>query len=252
MLLKVFILSLVLITISIVSFSQGEIVENRMFNRDERTGAFMLTSSGWGLNFRFGKRIDGTRKTLYDIDFTEIKHPKEEKVTNPNPRYADSRKYIFGKLYYFYNLKFSYGRQKELFSKFDKGGIAIKYYYGLGANIGLLKPIYYEVVESDPSTGRHIISIEKFSDAIHTIYDIYGKAPFTEGINETKIRPGISGKFGLSFEYGETNETINALEVGTILDFYFSDIQIMAYNPGTKLLFSLFVAYRFGKTYGSI
>lgn len=248
---KVFLLSFYFFLFYCFTYSQGEIEENRTYNRDEKTGSFMLTSNGWGGNFRFGKRIDGSRKRLYDINFTEVKHPKEQRVSNPYN--SDQRKFIFGKLNTLYNLKFEYGIQKEIFSKFDKGGIAIKYYYTFGPTIGLMKPIYYEVLEDAPSSpGSKIVSIKKFNSNIHTIYDIYGKASFFEGISETFFRPGLSCKFGLSFEYGNTNTNINAIEVGSMFDFYFNKIELMAFNDAHQLFFSIFVAYRLGKSYGNI
>jgi hypothetical protein len=248
---KVILLSFFFIFLTYHAFSQDETEESRTFNRDEKTGSIILTSNGWGGNFRFGKRLDGYRKRIYDIDFTEVKHPKEQRVSNPYN--SDQRKFIFGKLYTLYNLKFGYGIQRELFSKFDKGGIAIKYYYTFGPTLGILKPIYYEVLEDPPSSpGDKIVSIKKFNSNIHTIDDIFGKASFFEGLSESSFSPGLSCKFGLSFEYGLTNTHINAIEVGAMFDIYLKKIELMAFNDPQQFFLSIFVAYRFGKTYGNI
>ena len=232
-------------------FAQGEIEEQHKFNRSEHSGALYLNSNGFGLSFRFGKRLDGYRQRLIDIDASWIKHPKENRVSNP--AFEEQGRFVFGKLNTFYTIKSYYGRQKEIFSKFDKGGIAIKYSYLIGINIGLAKPVYYEVLEEIPNDPYHqIVVIQKFNENIHTVYDIYGKASFFEGIDETKIKPGISLKFGLSFEYGEENRIINCIEVGSIIDLFFIDTQIMAYNDSQFLFTGLYIAFRYGKTKESI
>ncbi|MFH2095023.1 MAG: hypothetical protein ABIJ16_04925 [Bacteroidota bacterium] len=233
--------------ITLILSAQGEIEEGRVFNRNERSGGLLLNSNGWGLNYRAGFRIDGYRKRLLDFDFVWIKHPKEQKVTNP---YYE-QKFVFGKLNSFYNLRAGFGRQVEIFSKFDKGGIAIRYLYSGGISIGLLKPIYYEVLLSKPDSGT-VISVQKFSSSIHTVTDIYGKSSFFEGIEETLIRPGAFVKVGMNFEYGQNDQVINAIEVGAICDVYLHDIQIMAFNNPGRVFVSLFICFRYGKIYGSI
>ncbi len=240
-------LSILLIILYSISFSQGEIEEEKMYNRSENSGSLLLNSNGWGINFRIGKRLDGYKKRLIDFDFVGIKHPKEQKIHHP----SHDEKFVFGKLNSFFTLKTGYGYQKEIFSKFDKGGIAIKYFYLGGLSLGLLKPVYYEIY--DNSNGDQVVNIQKFDpSSIHTVFDIYGQASFFDGLNETKIIPGGFLKFGFSFEYGKNDDIINAIEVGTVLEIFADDIQIMALNDPNQIFISLFIAYRYGKTIGTI
>ena len=58
-----------------------------------------------------------------------IKHPKEVKISASPYSYATSRRYVYGKTNLFVNLRPSIGFQREIFSKEDRGSIAIKYYY---------------------------------------------------------------------------------------------------------------------------
>lgn len=241
-------ISLLFIVFCFSLFSQGEIEDVVSYNKSENSGSILINSNGWGANFRLGKRLNGLNKRLIDIDFVGIKHPKEQKIHHP----SHDAKFVFGKLNSLFILRIDYGFQKEIFSKFDKGGIAIKYFYLGGPSLGLVKPVYYEVYSKD-ADGRQIVNVQKFnSSSIHTIYDIYGQSSFFNGLEETKIVPGASFKLGLSFEYGKNDDIINAIEVGAKIDGFFKPIQIMDLNDPNRLFISLFIAYRYGKTIGSI
>ncbi len=237
-----------LLLIAHTLFSQGEIEESVSYNKSENSGSILINSNGWGINFRLGKRLNGYSKRLIDFDFVGIKHPKEQKINHP----TYDAKFVFGKLNSFFVLRTDYGYQKEIFSKFDKGGISIKYFYLGGISLGLAKPVYYEVYVSD-GKGNKVLNVQRFnSQSIHTIYDIYGQSSFLNGIDETALVPGISLKFGLSFEYGKDEDIINAIEVGTKFDVFINEIQIMDMNDPNRFFISLFFAYRYGKTVGSI
>lgn len=230
-------------------FAQGELdtEEKKLVFKDEKTFAVLLNTNGYGLNYRFAKRLDGFRKRLYDIEFNIIKHPKEIKTQNP---YFDTkqRRYIFGKTNSFFNVRIALGKQKEIYSKYDKGGLAIIYFYSVGAVVGFLKPIYYEVLYPvDSIPYDYVIRTEKFNTSIHRVGDIYGKAPFTVGTNETKIIPGAFTKFGISFEYGKSDRIVHSIDVGASIEVYSQKIIMMATEQNSQILVSLFASYRFGK-----
>ena len=237
--------------ISYITLAQGEIDdEGKIFIRNERTLAILLNSNGWGGNFRYGKRLDAYRKRIYEIDFVGIKHPKEIKIRNSNYIIENQKRYVFGKLNSFFNIRAGIGSQKEIISKFDKGGIAIRYFYSLGTSLGILKPVYYEIIDSTVRIGdeyRMYIGITKFSSSIHSAGDIYGKASFFEGIDETTFVPGLFVKFGFSFEYSKTDEIIRAIEAGAVLDAFAKKILIMDTEENNQFFISLFISYRFGK-----
>lgn len=232
-----------------VSFAQGELdtEEKKLVFKNEKTFAILLNTNGFGGNYRYAKRLDGFRKRLYDIEINTIKHPKETKTQNP---YFDTnqRRYVFGKTNSFFNIRFALGKQKEIYSKFDKGGLAIIYFYSAGPVIGFLKPIYYEVLYPvDSMPNDYVIHTEKFNTSIHRVSDIYGKAPFTVGTEELKIIPGFYFKFGVSFEYGKSDRIVHSVDVGASIEAYTQKIIMMATEENNQILVSLFASYRFGK-----
>jgi hypothetical protein len=239
----IFILSLFL---SLEIFAQGELdTQDKIFYRNERTYAFLLNSNGVGGNFRFAKRIDGFRKTLYEIELNYLKHPKESKISLPNT----NRNIVFGKQYATYSVKGALGFQKEMFQKRDLGGISIRYFLNFGPSIAIMKPIFYEYWAPERGTYYDTYQPDK------TVYEYNGKAPYLMGFNKLRVQPGIYGKFGYTFEYSNVDEVFHALELGAAFDAYIGKVPIMA-APAGKLLFvlpddqfflTLFISYRFGK-----
>ncbi len=230
-------------------FSQGELnPEARVVTTNEHSFFGSINSNGFSLGFQYGKRLDGFRKRITDIDFSYIKHPKEIRVENPY--YQNQKKFVFGKLNTMFAFRVGKGKQREIFSIFDKGGIAIRYHYSFGASLGMLKPIYYEVVDSTKIYNNIqylYISDKQFDYSIHQVSDIYSRSSFFKGIGETKFIPGIFLKGGFSFVFSEKYEAINAIEVGVITEAFLKPIEIMANERKERLFVTLYVGYRFGK-----
>ena len=227
-----------------VLFAQGELrQQDRIFYRNEKSFGVSLNSNGIGLSGRYAKRINARKKTLWEIDGANIKHPKEVRISNS---YYNNRSFVFGKTNLFLNLRGGWGKQHEMFRKVDRGGISIRRYFTVGPTIGLLKPIYYEVFKAGGGINDYYISEEKFDPSIHQGY-IYGRASFFKGIDETRITPGVYGRFGISFEYSKSDITIHAIETGVSLDLFPREMEIMATEKNNFFFFTLFVSYRFGK-----
>jgi hypothetical protein len=224
-----------------VLFGQGEIDEqNRILFRDEQTFAGFLNSNGLGINYRYGKRINAFNKTIYDVDLAHIKHSKEEK--SPSPLYPNGRSFVYGKLNNFYNLRAGMGIQREMFRKFDKGGISIRFSYMGGLSVGVLKPIYYEFISNTADPER---IVDKFPENDHPT--IIGRASYFKGFDELEFVPGGYGKLAVTFEFSKMDEIIQAIETGVTLDLFYKKIPIMATSNNNFIFLSLSLGYRFGK-----
>ncbi len=234
-----------------VVFSQGEIDEQpKIMLKNEQSGIIFLTSNGIGAGYRFGKRINARNQTLYDIDFMNVKHPKEIRLTSTFNNFS-SRSFVFGKQNNFFEFKGTIGKQYEMFRKNDKGGISIRYFYAAGPVIGILKPIYYEIRYYAPPTyppnpNYDPYKTEKFNTSIHQT-NINGRASFFKGFKELSVVPGATAKAGLSFEYSREDAIIHAIEVGIGLDVFPKSIPIMATQTNNFYFLNLCAGYRFGK-----
>jgi len=230
-----------------IGYSQGEIDDgSSILFRNENTYAFNIYSSGWGVDYRAGKWINAFKKRIISGGIIIYKDHKEYKE---NPRAPYFPKFVFGKENNFFSLRTGYGYQHEVYSKFDKSGIAIKYYYQGGPSIGLLKPIYYNrIITYNSSTYRYDTESQKFNkDNIHSPLDILSRDSFFKGINETKLRMGLFVEVGASFEFGQDDSKVNALQTGLILEVFHKTVPIMAIEKPNWFFLSLFASYRFGK-----
>ena len=245
---RLFLFTLFLIYVSSV-FAQGEIGEaEKIFIRNESTWGMNLNSNGFGFNYRYAKRKDAFLKKTFETELSLVKHPKEIKIYNP--QYDSQKRFIFGKLNEVLCLKAGVGKQKEIYSKADKGSISIKYFFSAGGSLMLLKPIYYEMVDSFKSFSPNIITIyvgiHKFNQSVHSSSDVLGKAPFKMGFNEVSVLPGVYGRVGLSFEYSKSDTLIRAIEAGFTVEAYPKRVPIMAIENNPQILINIFIAYRFG------
>jgi hypothetical protein len=255
--LKSAIVFFLLLFFCLTSFGQGEIdTQEKLLFQNEKSIALNLNSNGFGAGFRFGKRLTYLNKRLFDIEFAYIKHPREIKVASPlyyiysSGEYT-SQKYVNGKTNVFVNLRPSIGFQRELYSKEDKGSIAIKLYYGVGPSIGLTKPIYYVFVASKTNDVGSPVEypIRKYEftqDATYAYKEILGRSNFMKGIDEIKVYPGLHAQLGLSFEYSSTNKLINALDISTTFDAFGKKIPIMYTEYNSQFYLTLTISYRFG------
>ena len=227
-----------------IIYAQGELDEQqKIFFRNERSFALLLSSDGYGLSYREAKRVDFRNKRFFEIEAGTLKHPREYK--QQNPYYQTPGTFVFGKLNTVFYFRGSYGHQHELYSKGDVGGIAVRYFISAGPVLAVYKPIYYKIIKPISQTEAEII-IEKFDSNIHQPLDIYSKASFTKGLNEIKVLPGLFAKGGFNFEYSKEDKVIHAIEIGAQLSGYPKKIPIMASSDNKAVFFSLFVSYRFG------
>jgi hypothetical protein len=113
----------------------------------------------------------------------------------------------------------------------------------------LLKPVYLLILKptSDPKVAY--VTEEKYDPAKHSISEIYGRASFMKGIGETKLHPGIYGKFGFNFEYGVRDEMTKVIEAGVSVDAYPKPVPMMAFTPDKNIFLSLYLNFQIGKRY---
>jgi len=231
------------------TFGQGEITDDaEIFYRYEKTFAGTLYSNGWGTEVSFTNRRDAFSSFTYSAGVGVINHPKEYKSQSPYTA-GWGRSYVFGKTNEAMAIRIAAGYQKELFSKYDKGGIAIRYFYSGGLTLALLKPIYYQkIIRIDYETNDIIFDTSLFDpDYMQSVYDIYDRESFFVGLKETKLSPGAFIRTGLSFEYSSAERTITALECGVQLEGFLTKLPVMTGNINQQFFLSLFVSYRVGK-----
>lgn len=202
---------------------------------------------GWNLSGRYGLTKNKNLDQFFEFDFWRLKHPKEVRIQNQ--QYINPRAYTFGKQNDLFALHFGYGIEKLIFEKAEKRGVEVRYRLSGGLTAALLKPVYLEIIYIvDPfSPNGSLPRTELYDPDKHFADNIQGGAPFTRGLDEIKIRPGIYAKGGLSFEWGSFTEEVRILETGLAVDFFPMDMPIMAFATNNQVYLSLYLGIQLGK-----
>ena len=93
------------------------------------------------------------------------------------------------------------------------------------------------------------IKTERFDPSSQSWDDIYGRAPFTVGLTEITLHPGIYLKTGLNFEFGTQSTKIKALEVGGAIDIAPTGLSIMSNNTNQIFFPTFYLTFSFGKRF---
>lgn len=219
-----------------------------VFNKQNVYG-FKLNTNGWGAFFEKGFMKDVRKTNLLQLEISEIKHPKEQKVTTASqsgPFITFSSPFIYGKQNIFYQVKPGFGQQRLLGGKANRNGVAVSTVYVGGISLGLERPYYLRVVDASINGTRDI----KFTSADSALFlsnSIIQGTGLRNGWGEMKLIPGLHGKLALRFDYGRFNDMVSAVEVGVNTEYYFSKPEIMLFNESKPLFFSGYVAILIGK-----
>lgn len=206
-----------------------------------------MHSQGWGGTLSYAKFKTYKKYNIFTLDYATLKHPKEFKVVNQV--LEDARGYKFGKLNSFSQLRFSYGQRIMIYEKLRENGVQIYFSTSVGGNMGVLKPIYLEILNYDVNGNVQSLSDEKYDPSIHNQLNIYGKASNFKGINESKLVFGGHIKSGFTFDFGKEREKIRALEAGVVVDIYPEKVPIMAYIQNKQVFINFYLNILFGKRY---
>jgi hypothetical protein len=202
-----------------------------------------LRTNGWGFFYELGKRKTPRFTNTYSIEFTEIKHPKEERLGG-----FFSNPFTYGKINSFYQLKLGYGQQYIFGQKGNKNGIAVIGMAQGGFSAGLIKPYYLNLGTREIKYSDDSLTFLSAGSSVEAA----GAGPF-KGWGEITVAPGVYFKSALRFDFGRYNEGVSAVEIGLSVDYYFKDIQMMApqnkdrlASGPQRLFFQGHIAYIFG------
>lgn len=211
--------------------------------RKHFVAGFKLTTDGYGGFIEIARAQSVKRALLFQLDITERKHPKEEKLQDAT---GIATPVIYGKLNFFYPVKLGVQQQFLLGNKGNKNGVSITANAGGGLSLGLLRPY---LVEVDRGGGKY--EFIKYTQADSALFvnlnSIVGGPNLGKGWSQLELVPGAYAKTGLRFDYGRYNEMVSAVEVGLTAEYYSKEIPQMIYIKQNKFFFSAYVAIVFGR-----
>ncbi len=234
-------------------WAQVEVKTNedaRFVYKKEWSGGATISNRGFGAIVRHAIITNNFKKIQFEAEIVKIKHPKEIKVINPY--YDNAKSYVYGKQNAFYPFRFGIGTQFLLFDKAPKDGVEISFTIMAGPSVGILKPIYLEILKDNGNPYYLDVVSEKFDKDKHNPSNIYGYSGFNKGLNEISTMLGGYVKTGFNFDWSAKDDKILMIETGAVIDFYGKDIPIMANfsNVTNKPAYiSLYASVIFGKKY---
>jgi len=204
-----------------------------------------LRTNGYGAFYELGKMNTRRKTSLYTVELTEIKDPKEEKIPTSASFFSVANPYVFGKINNFYPFRLGFGQQYLLGQKGNKNGVAVTAIYHGGISLGLLRPYYLEI---DDSTGTKKIRYTAEDSASFTNKSIIrGSGGIGTGWGQIKFKPGIYAKGALRFDYGRYNEMVSGIEIGISVEVYAQKIPILLYTKERQIFFQGHIAILFGR-----
>ena len=227
-------------------FEEIDTILNKVILKKEMMGGGVIHTAGWGLLFRKGYNVNAFKKNMWELEFVGIRSVKQVRINFYGAYYSNANSYVYGKLNKVYVLRAGLGQQHLITRKPYWGGVEMRLAYYGGLSIGIAKPIYLYIINQNDYNS---INSEKYDPDQHFIDNIYGRAPFLDGVDKTKFHPGLYIKAGLNFYFGQYNTKIKSLETGFLLDGFAIPIPIMAFSEKDYFYFNLYLNVTFGKRY---
>ena len=223
-------------------------IEERIIYSNETTLHATINTRGLGAGFKTGKIRSIYKTTNWDFEVSYLKSQKQIQLMGP---YFSSTSFVYGKLNDVLVIRGGYEVENRIYGKPYWGGVELRWLYGFGGSLALLKPYYYAVVIAVPSsTGEYVQALEHQTFENHSQWiDIIGKAPIKYGLNEIKLRPGIYAKGGMSFEIGTSKTRAQSIEFGGMVEYFPQGIPFMAENPIEYFIPTLYLSYSWGSRY---
>ncbi len=204
------------------------------------SGGLSFLTHGYQASFRRQHTRSAFYEHGYEIDLSLIRHPKEVSVRSG--AYLGSKPYCYGKVNTHINLRAGYGLNKEIASRVDMGAVEINAYVAGGLSLAVLKPVYLYVADEEGIVKRRY-DPEKYPQSA-----IMGGTWFFNGLERCNFHPGIYLKAAINFDYSIKEKNILTLEVGTVIDYYFTDVKIMKSPAKNYSLYNAFyISMFFGK-----
>ena len=227
--------------------NENQPIEERIIYNRESTLHATLHSRGLGLGLHIGKIRDIQRTTNWEFEISYLKSLKQIKLAN----FFNFTSFVYGKLNDVMVFRGGYEVERRIYGKPYWGGVELRWLYGGGASLALLKPYYYTVMVAETTSTNELVQVMEyrtFDDHTQWI-DIIGKAPFKYGLQEVKFRPGLYAKGGMNFEIGTSKTRAQSIEIGAMAEYFPQGIDIMADNPTEYIIPILYLSYRWGSRY---
>lgn len=233
------ILSILLVTVTSISYAQREDAGNYDYDKEYMIGINKNTNGGLigGFVFKAGTRLDDTQFSFWALELSNVKNPKEVRYNT-----VLGNSYIFGKSNYLYSIRPQYGREIILFKKAPTQGVQVSALAAVGPTFGLIAPYYIEYAVNRVETVTEQYDPEKHQSKL----SIMGTGRLFEGLGQSEFAFGGNLKAALSFEFGVFKSNVTALELGYMLEGFTKEIPLIPTTENRQLFQSVYFTFFYG------
>lgn len=203
-----------------------------------------ISTNGYGIGYTSAKKRSVDKYFYWKINFSEIKHRKE--IKGVNPRYPNQSEFIFGKINHVYPLSLSAGYHQKIVLKHNKKAIGIRYFYGAGVEIGILKPVFYQI-ELVYSQDSSRVFTDQFDPEHHNVNNIRERASWFKGFDHLGITPGVSAEAGFMVDFSRKPGRIQGVSLSANLKSFILPAETLAGESGRRFYLGFNLAYVWGK-----
>lgn len=223
-------------------------LENQILYNRTNTYGPIFNNLGFGVQYRSGKRLSIFKTRMLEFDVVYYRSLKQIKLLKP---YQNAKKYVYGKQNDVFFIRGGFAWKKLLNRKPYWGGVELRLLYATGISLGIAKPYYLYVIYETSQGDTYEIKPQVYDadPANRDWLDEFGRAPFSKGLNEISLHPGLYFKFGLNFELGKESTKIKALEIGGTIDALPLGMTVMAYDENQIFFPQFYISFSWGKRF---
>lgn len=209
---------------------------------------FHMSSRGMGTDFRY---VYGTpnRDWVFGIRAFGVKDARETKIES---QFQDrGSRYVFGKLNRLMVLSPYAGIYKDLVPRSQGRFVSLKGSFQVGPALGLLRPYYLDIFVPSPIYQQlGTPEPQPYDPNNHSYVDIVGvSSVFNSGFGKVNLRPGLSMRAATMIDFAQKETYINGVELAANLDYFFSEVPIMAKTENHRFFLSISLGMVFGNSW---
>lgn len=198
----------------------------------------------------YARNISLRRSLLLSAEFSEIKSAKEKRNNTAIRTSNRGQSYIYGKINNLFVARFGIGQKFYFSDKSSESNIRLAFSYQGGFSLGLLKP-YYLTLYYPTSNSNFVTRVEPYTAENSQYFlnpnNIAGNGGAGKGWGELSTKPGVFAKGGFWIDMMNSNAAaIGELEMGVMVDAFFSPIYILAETKANPVMFHVYATVYFG------
>lgn len=209
----------------------------------ERSAKLTVHSQGFGVGFRKARINTASASMFYEAEAVSLRSLKELSLINT---YYGWKTFVYGKLNSVVDLRGLVGQSSRISRKPSWGGVELRWDYSAGVSLAMVKPYYYYFFTN--ASSLQIVE-GRFDDESIEWIDIYGRCPFSKGLSELRLSPGVVGRLSLNADFSKTKTRIKMIEVSANVEYFPLHVPIMYGQSEDRLYVTLGISYFFGVRY---